>query len=186
MSDGSFFLLPADSSLLQDLRAGMPADDEVRDRLAEEHRRHSRLLVYTKTLDLLAAREHSTQELSRKLLQRGYDADLVGEVLSECREAGYVDDRRFARAFVESRLRRQPEGRAVLQSRLAGRGVDRHICDEVLQELFSDEAEHDALQRAFEKARRRTDDAEKQMAALIRKGFPYGAVKAIVRNYESP
>ncbi len=170
---------------MPELRAGMSADDELRDRLADEHRRHSRLLVLTKTLDLLAAREHSSQELSRKLLQRGYDADLVAEVLNECREAGYVDDRRFARAFVESRLRRQPEGRAVLQSRLAGRGVGRHICDEVLQEIFSIEAEHDALQRAFEKVSRRSDDAEKQMAALIRKGFPYAAVKAVVRNQES-
>ncbi|MFP4510620.1 MAG: regulatory protein RecX [Spirochaetota bacterium] len=182
VSDGSFFLLPEDSPLLPGLRAHTDVSAALHSLLQEESARHERTLVRLKMLDLLGRREHSGQELTRKLIQRGYDSLLVDEVLREFREAGYVDDYRFARAFIESRLRRRPEGRTVLSARLSRCGVDRHIIDEVLEELLDDQTESDALSRAFDKVKLSTHDPEKQIVRLVRKGFSYAAVRAYIRR----
>lgn len=185
MSDGSFFLLPEDSALLVGLRAHSEVSEDLLSRLQEESAAHAGTRVRLKMLDLLGRREHSAQELARKLTQRGYESALIDEALNEFRETGYVDDRRFARSFVESRLRRRPEGRTVLSARLFQRGVERHIIDDVLEELFDEETESEALSRAFEKVKARTSDPEKQIARLLRKGFSYASVRAHIRS-QSP
>jgi regulatory protein len=178
-------LLPEDSPLLAGLRAHSELSSELRSRLQQESVRHARTLVRLKMLDLQGRREHSAHELARKLIQRGYESALIDEALNEFRETGYVDDRRFARSFVESRLRRRPEGRAALSARLFQRGVDRRIIDDVLDELFDEEAESEALSRAFEKVKARTSDPEKQIAKLMRKGFSYPSVMAHIRAQNS-
>ena len=182
VSDGSFFLLPHDAAILDGLHAHAPLSADLVSRLREESRRHTRTLVQGKLLELQAAREHSRRELSLKLARRGFDQDMVDTVISESVEAGYVSDDRFARAFVESRLRRQPEGRAALSARLAARGVARDVSDRVIGELVDLETETEALERALEKVQRRTADPHKQIAGLVRKGFPYSLVKAYVHG----
>ena len=50
-------------------------------------------------LDALARRDHSSEDLRRRLLQRGYDAGVVAPVLDALRSEKLLDDRRFTENF---------------------------------------------------------------------------------------
>ncbi|MGH9380269.1 MAG: regulatory protein RecX, partial [Thermoanaerobaculia bacterium] len=65
---------------------------------------------YRKALDLLARRAHFRAELRQKLERRDFSAAAVDEALGRLAEEGHLDDPATARAFVEERLRRGPEG----------------------------------------------------------------------------
>ena len=57
-------------------------------------------------MDLLARREHSQRELRDKLLQRGFAADLVEQVVAELAGEGLQSDSRFAEAYLRQRRER--------------------------------------------------------------------------------
>lgn len=74
-------------------------------------------------MDLLARREHSEQELSRKLASRNFEPELVESTVSELVSEGLLDNSRFAEAFVHSRYQRG-QGPHKISSELRERGVD--------------------------------------------------------------
>jgi len=51
-------------------------------------------------LDALARRDRASSDLRRKLLDKGYDPAVVGEVLERLRAEKLVDDRRFLENFI--------------------------------------------------------------------------------------
>ncbi|MFB4204744.1 Regulatory protein RecX [wastewater metagenome] len=84
--------------------------------------------VRERAVRLLARREHSRRELCRKLEQRGYDADLVGEVVETLAGERLVSDERFAGEYVRSRSA-QGYGPLRIRAELARRGVDDALID---------------------------------------------------------
>jgi regulatory protein len=51
-------------------------------------------------LDALARRDHATEDLRRKLLEKGYDAAVVARLLDDLLAEKLVDDRRYVENFV--------------------------------------------------------------------------------------
>jgi regulatory protein len=125
-----------------------------------------------KALDLLARRDHSRGELRIKLLQRGFESDTAERALAWIDGKGYLDDERFARRWIQERLRKHPEGPAALEGGLRNKGIDSSIIRRALAEL-GDRERRDALIRAREKLSRRYDDPAKLRTALMRRGFSY-------------
>ncbi|MDC7218728.1 MAG: regulatory protein RecX [Spirochaetales bacterium] len=123
-----------------------------------------------KALDLLARRDHARGELRIKLLQRNFDPAAVEKALEWIDFKGYLNDERFARRWIEERLRKHPEGLLALEAGLRKKGIDSQVIRRVLGGVT--EAERlDALERAREKISRRHDDPAKVKAALMRRGF---------------
>ena len=75
---------------------------------------------------LLARREHSRLELTRKLGNRGHPDTLIEETVNDLARAGLQSDKRFADAFVRSALGRG-QGPLKIRAGLAERGVDSDI-----------------------------------------------------------
>ena len=73
-------------------------------------------------MDYLARREHSEQELTRKLSARGFDELLIETALAELVTDGLQSDARFAEAFVNSRFQRG-SGPQKIRKELRERGV---------------------------------------------------------------
>ncbi len=78
----------------------------------------------------LAVRPRSVAETRRRLRHLGYPAALCDEVVDRFVELDYLDDRSFARAWVESRDRARPRGAMALRQELQQKGVPRDIVDE--------------------------------------------------------
>ena len=79
--------------------------------------------VRQKALALLARREHSIRELSRKLVARGIQAELVRTAVSRLRGEGLVSDARFTETFVGQRMAKGV-GPIRIRRELRERGVD--------------------------------------------------------------
>lgn len=60
---------------------------------------------YSRALDLLTRRDHSSAELVTKLQRRGFEKSAIDAALEKLTAQGFIDDARFASRWVESALR---------------------------------------------------------------------------------
>lgn len=90
---------------------------------------------------LLAARPWAVAEMRRRLAALGYPAVLVETTVARLVELGYLDDARFAAAWIASRDRSRPRGSAALRRELGRRGIEPAIIEAAL--TGRDEAPHE-------------------------------------------
>ena len=76
-----------------------------------------------RAMDFLAQREHGEQEITRKLVSRGFDNKVVEAAVSELISDGLLSDSRFAEAFVHSRFKKG-SGPQKIRAELRQRGID--------------------------------------------------------------
>ena len=105
-------------------------------------------------LRLIARAEQCSLGLSRKLEKRGHDETCVNAVISRLTELRLLDDSRFARLWLESRLRYARSPRRLLSS-LCGRGIDRDDAEAALKTALDEEAESAMLARFVKKHARK-------------------------------
>ncbi|MYE13835.1 MAG: regulatory protein RecX [Gammaproteobacteria bacterium] len=113
-----------------------------------------------RAIRLLAVREHSVQELRRKLRRTrtpdSADDAAIEAVLEDLQRDGLLSEERFVEAFVRSRLGRG-QGPAKIRAGLMERGVARKLVDDALDQLDQD--------RDFWRDRARTAQARRFGAA---------------------
>jgi regulatory protein len=83
-------------------------------------------------MDFLARREHSEQELARKLAKRGYAADTVATTLAALVADRLLSNARFAEAFVHARIQRG-SGPQKIRAELRERGISDELIDNCLE-----------------------------------------------------
>ncbi len=79
-----------------------------------------------KGVELLARREHSTAELTDKLLAKGYEEFEVFAAIEKLSERDYLSDQRFCEQFVAMRIR-QGKGPLKINNDLRVKGVDSSV-----------------------------------------------------------
>ncbi|MDX1455793.1 MAG: regulatory protein RecX [Gammaproteobacteria bacterium] len=77
---------------------------------------------------MLARREHSRQEIGRKLGQRGLDEDVIEQVLAGLEAEGLLSEERFVEQFVYQRVNRG-DGPMKIRLELGRRGIDGEVVD---------------------------------------------------------
>jgi regulatory protein len=112
--------------------AGLEADGD-HSGLAELADRTNRTACRRRAMDLLARREHSRVELTRKLGSRGFADDTLAATLDELEREGLLADHRFAESFIRSRAGRG-QGPVRIMSELGTRGVDASTAAELIRE----------------------------------------------------
>jgi regulatory protein len=85
-------------------------------------------------MDFLARREHSEQELRRKLKARAGDDDAVDEVLSQLKDERLQSDERFTEAYVHHRVN-AGIGPLKISYELRQKGIDESLADAVLEPM---------------------------------------------------
>jgi regulatory protein len=142
--------------------------------------------VRRRAMDLLARREHGIRELARKLLDKGFEADLVSEAIEQLREDNLVSDQRYCEAVVKSRCQRG-QGPLKITWELRSQGVPDAVVDATLRELAPDWQQQ--VRQVIEKkyaGRVSGVPAEraKQVRFLCSRGFPQGLVMQVLRDVE--
>jgi len=79
-------------------------------------------LAYAASIRLLARRDHSVQELTRKLRKREHSEEAIATTLEELLDANYLNDERYAELYAFQRME-QGYGPLAIQSRLRERGL---------------------------------------------------------------
>jgi regulatory protein len=181
--DGSYALAISTAAARQaGLEVGGQVDPEVIEQLAlaENLEKACQSAYY-----FLGPRPRSEAEVARRLAEKGYDQPVIAAALTRLREYGYLDDQAFATAWIESRSRSKPRSSRLINLELRQKGVDPESID---LDSWDDDAAAWAAATRWLSNQRFADRAErdrKVSAFLLRRGFDYPVIRALLRRLES-
>ena len=89
-------------------------------------------IVMASAAALLAARPWTVADMRRRLAALGYTTALVEVTAARLVELGYLDDERYAAAWVASRDRSRPRGSAALRGELRRKGIEPAVIEGAL------------------------------------------------------
>lgn len=145
-------------------------------------------------LRLLGGRAHSMGELKEKMRQRTERPECIERVLARLKEAGYLDDRKFAENYAASRLENQGFGKMRVLRDLRQRRVAPKLAEQVTERTFQSTDETELIE-AFLKRKFRGKllgpflKDPKNLAAAFRRlryaGFSSGASIRVLKRYSS-
>ena len=81
---------------------------------------------------LCARSEQAPADIREKLVKWGLSVSAANQVLAQLIEQGYIDERRFARAFVNDRFRFNGWGKIKIAHQLRLKGIPHEIIDEAM------------------------------------------------------
>jgi regulatory protein len=114
--------------------------------------------AYLQLAALCAQAEHCQQEMRDKMRRWELDETVQNRIVARLIKERYVDDERFARAFVKDKIRYNKWGRRKVQQALWQKRIDADIQQRVLDEI--DEKEYLDVLRPLLKQKRKSIKAE--------------------------
>mgnify|MGYP001298654628 CR=1 FL=1 len=137
-----------------------------------------------RALRLLARREHSRAELSRKLRPHAGAGDELETLLGELAQRKLLSDERYA----ESRARQLSRkfGAARIAHELRASGIDKELASVASKAIRETEIERasEVWRRKFRVAPRTREERAKQMRFLQSRGFSFDAIRAAIGGGE--
>lgn len=122
-----------------------------------------------------AQRECCRQDIKKKWLQGGLDDDACERLLDRLEDEGFIDEERYARAYVHDKLEYDHWGRLKMTQGLRLKGIDRRTIDAALAEVVDEEKYREVLRHCLQqKLRTLTFDPEDREET-------YKAVQKLVR-----
>ncbi len=133
--------------------------------------------LYGQVLRYLAIRSRSRWEIEAYFKRKNVSSETAEKIFTKLQELGLVDDKKFAKSWVENRRLLKPTSKRRLQLELKQKRISQDVIDEVLSEDETDETT--VLRGLIVRKRRQTkyQDNEKLMAYLSRQGFNYSDIK---------
>jgi regulatory protein len=171
--------------------AGLQRGQLLKPEEIERVKRESRLEdAYTRCLALLARRPRSGAEFDRYLRGRKLAAAEVEQVLARLSERGWIDDRAFARVWVENRQEFRPRSKRALQMELRRFGISEENAREALDEVQEGQAAIAAarkkgprLFRSVQKHPQAQLEFQRKLTAhLASRGFDYELSRETARS----
>ena len=87
---------------------------------------------------LCARSEQAPSDIREKLVKWGLNPGDVSRVLQQLREQGYIDEQRFARAFVNDRFNFNGWGRIKIAYQLKQKGIPGEVIDDAMAVIDED------------------------------------------------
>lgn len=116
--------------------------------------------AYQKLAALCARSEHCQQEMLDKMRQWGVDKEEQAQVMERLIKERYVDDERFARAFVYDKIRYSKWGRRKVEQALWLKHIDEGTGRQILDEV--DDEEYLKILRPMLKQKQRSIKAQSE------------------------
>lgn len=178
--DGAFaFGLAAVEAVHLRVGQGLSAEEIVELQMKDEIERS-----YERALNYLSYRPRSEFEVRHNLRGKDVEEQVIDVVVGRLRRADLLDDRAFARYWVENRARFNPRGLRGLRYELRRKGVAHEIIDEVLEDFDVDDAARKAVEAGARRLSREApeDFRRKLKAYMARRGFSYGLIKPLIEE----
>ena len=139
--------------------------------------------AFLQLASLCANAEHCQYEMLEKMKRWELSDEAQARVLARLVEERYVDDRRYARAFVKYKIRYNKWGRRKVQQGLWMKRIDKEIQEEVLNEI--DEKEYLNVLKPLLKQKRKSIKANSDYELnqkLVRFAYGRGFTFDIIRQ----
>lgn len=131
---------------------------------------------------LCAQAEHCEQEMRDKLKRWGFDESVQNRTIERLIRERYIDNERYARAFVKDKIRYNKWGRRKVQQALWLKRIDKDIQQRVLDEI--DDNEYLSVLRPLLKQKRKSVKAEsdyelnrKLVRFALGRGFTFDIIR---------
>ena len=179
LEDGACLKITEQELLDFRLRSGDELDGEALERLKSAAGASS---TKAAAADLIGRRAMSRRDLEKKLREKGA-SEADARYAAEWMEAiGAIDDGAYAAALVRH-YGGMGYGPARVREKLYEKGVPRELWDDALAELPEDGGQVDAFLQSKLRGRRPDEKEKRRLTnALLRRGFPWGEVKAAWRR----
>jgi regulatory protein len=148
---------------------------------------------YAAALRILGHRFNSVAELKQKLRAKKFEREIIDQTISRLREEKWLDDERFADAYVRTRQQRKIGPRRIARE-LSAAGVDRETARDAIAQYADEERELADLKALYEKRSRllirrhgpqylKTPEGRKKLAAyLLNQGYDAALVERVIKE----
>lgn len=139
-----------------------------------------------KAMDALSRRAMSEKELRDKLLEKGFDGQIIDMTVDEFTDLGYLDDAAFAAMFAEQAMEGKGWGKRKIKYELLQKGVDGAVINEALEQF--DDAPHERMAELLRMKYGQLDlsDRKQQERAtrfLASRGYDFSDIGAAFARY---
>lgn len=136
-------------------------------------------------MHLLEQMDRTSEQLREKLKSKCYKDSVIDEALAYVAGFGYVDDKRYAANFINSR--KNAKSRAEIKQQLMQKKLPKDMIEEAFKEEYFPEDEFEAIKSLALKKRYRPEEMDykekqKAIAYFIRKGFSYDSVRKVLNT----
>jgi regulatory protein len=179
LNDGNEVLIDKDVCKEKCLKKGMELDGLEEIIFESDYRRaKSRAIWYLDRTD------HTEKALYDKLLRAGFKPKPCAKVIARLKEVGLLDDNRYAENYANRLIESNVSKREALQKLLL-KGVPYDLAKSVLEETQTDELSQikNVIEKKYKNKLLAENGVQKVYAALVRKGFSYGAVKTALNEF---
>lgn len=167
-------------------RSGLIKGSEVTaERLAELEKEAGEQSADDRAMSILALRDHSREELRRKL-SRAVGEELAERTVGHMEELRLVDDESYAEKLAEELLDRRLMGADRALYEMTRRGLDKETSREVIERLDTDPRARIErfLRKKYPQGLGDEKDRRRAVAALSRNGFRYDDIREALRGPE--
>ena len=147
--------------------------------------------AYLQLASICAQAEHCQQEMRDKMKRWGLDEMAQNRVVARLIKERYIDDERYARAFVKDKILYNKWGRRKIQQGLWMKRIDDDIQKRVLDEV--DDEEYLNVLKPLLKQKRKITKAQndyelnqKLLRFSLGRGFTYDIIKQCLEVDECP
>lgn len=135
---------------------------------------------------LLRSRPRSENEMRDRLKRKDFSGEVIEEVISGLKKSGELNDAKFAKLWIESRMNSNPMGEMVLRMELKKKGVSDAIINATLEECMKN---YDEYSVAFSMGKEQFGrfarlDKRKAMKRLYdflaRRGFKFDVIEKVI------
>ena len=138
--------------------------------------------AYLRLTILCAQAEHCEQEMRDKMKRWELDGTVQDRIIARLVKERYIDDERYARAFVKDKIRYNKWGRRKVQQALWQKHIDADIQQQILDEI--DESEYLAVLRPLLQQKRKSIKAQsdyemnqKLVRFALSRGFTFDTIR---------
>ena len=131
---------------------------------------------------ICAQAEHCEQEMRDKMKRWGLDETVQNRVIDRLTKERYIDQERYARAFVNDKIRYNKWGRRKVQQALWQKGIDNDIQQRILDEISDNE--YLAVLRPLLKQKRKSiraasayEENQKLVRFALGRGFTFDIIR---------
>ncbi|MCP4539264.1 MAG: hypothetical protein GY832_19180 [Chloroflexi bacterium] len=156
----------------------MLSDDEI----AQLQVRDQVERAYERALNFLSYRPRSEIEVRRNLRKKDIMDEVMEMVVERLTRAGLLDDREFARFWVDNRMQFNPRGERALRYELQRKGISDSIIANALADLDVETAARQVVEKGAQRFMHLEprDFRRKLGAYMARRGFSYAVIGPLV------
>jgi regulatory protein len=184
MSGEEFIIGIADETMIEfNIHPGMQLSEKTLDKLKKKE---NIVALKQQAWRFLARREHSTKELSDKLLHKNFSPADVKFIIEDLINKDYLNNTRFARQLINEEITLKRNGPRLIKANLLKKGIDMSVTDELLAEIYPENRQSEdchwlAGKKLNSLVQLEPEKQKKRLADFLnRKGFTWEIISRVI------